>query len=390
MTCLEHPARHSSGSKNHLTAQLFRNPKCCPIFYLCRRGRGLSRAFGQGINDLNRVDLLLDEQHRFVMKHGRLNLPFWACLFLLIASVCLIPESSFSQIKSPHITVFISDSLVSTSRTLGGAKKIIAQNFPGATFDEYLLTQETISDSSLAGKCRLKGTNIILTIGSSATKFAKENFSDIPIVFSGVLYPALSGFIKSADQPGGNITGASLDIPIDVQFSYFKQIVPDLKRIGVLYTESTAPLIPQAKIVAQQLGLTLVPRLVKEPKDIPLALDSLAEVTQGLWSVADPALFDPQSTKYILKTTLRKMIPFMGFSRHVVESGALFALDFDYKAIGIQAGQIVIRIIEGVEFTELKVTSTDVIYFHYNEKTARHIRVIIPKDLVAVAKEVYR
>ncbi|MGH8015680.1 MAG: ABC transporter substrate binding protein, partial [Candidatus Zixiibacteriota bacterium] len=134
----------------------------------------------------------------------------------------------------------------------------------------------------------------------------------------------------------------------------------------------------------------LVPRLIKDQTELPQALDSLAEVTQGLWSVADPVLFNSQSTKYILKTTLRKMVPFMGFSRHVVESGALFALDFEYKAIGIQAGQIINKLIEGAELSELQVTSSDVIYFHYNEKTAKHIKVSIPRDLVAVAREVYR
>lgn len=332
----------------------------------------------------------MEPQHRFDMKQGPKNLFVWLCFFLTIAVVAFCPNTAFSQIEQPHIVVFTSDSLVSTTRTLSGAKNIILQYFPDATFEEYLLNQETLTDTTLKSQCRQNGTDIILTIGTSATKFAKDNFSDIPIVFSGVLYPALSGFIESPDHPGGNLTGASLDIPIDVQFSYFKQIVPNLKRIGVLYTESTAPLIPSAKVVAQQLGLTLVPRLIKEQKELPQALDSLAEVTQGLWSVADPILFDPQSTRYILKTTLRKMVPFMGFSRHVVESGALFALDFDYKAIGIQAGQIINKLIEGTEFSELPVTSTDVIYFHYNEKTAKHIKVIIPKDLVAVAKEVYR
>jgi len=330
------------------------------------------------------------KQDRINKQQSPKSLSGWLCFFLTILLVAVYPISAFSQIEKPHIAVFTSDSLISTLRTFNGAKKIILENFPEATFGEYLLTRETISDSTVVKECRQNGTDIILTIGTSATKFAKDNFSDIPIVFSGVLYPALSGFIKSPDQPGGNITGASLDIPLDVQFSYFKQIVPNLKRIGVLYTESTAPLIPSAKVVAQQLGLTLVPRLIKEQKELPLALDSLAEVTQGLWSVADPALFDPQSTKYILKTTLRKMVPFMGFSRHVVESGALFALDFDYKAIGIQAGQIINKLIEGTEFSELKVTSTDVIYFHYNEKTAKHIKVFMPKDLVAIAKEVYR
>jgi len=280
--------------------------------------------------------------------------------------------------------------MVSTTRTFSGAQKVVNQEFPDAVFNQYRLIMGAEPDTAVVNECRRNGTDVILTIGSSATNFAKKNFNDIPIIFSGVLYPALSGFIQSPLHPEGNITGASLDIPLSVQFAYFKKIVPNLKRIGVLYTASTAPLIPSAKIVAQESGLILVPRLIKEPKELPMALDSLAEVTQGLWSVADPALFDPQSTRYILKTTLRKMIPFMGFSRHVVESGALFALDYDYKAVGIQAGQIINKLIEGTPFSELQMTSTDVIYFHYNAKTAKHIKIEIPKELMAIAKEVYR
>lgn len=80
----------------------------------------------------------------------------------------------------------------------------------------------------------------------------------------------------------------------------------------------------------------------------------------------------------------------MGFSRYVVESGALFALDFDYKAVGFQAGAIVNKILNGVEPRKIRVTTADVIWFHYNEKTSERINVKIPDELAAVAKEVYR
>ena len=83
-------------------------------------------------------------------------------------------------------------------------------------------------------------------------------------------------------------------------------------------------------------------------------------------------------------------MPFMGFSRYVVESGALFALDFDYKAVGYQAGAIVNRILSGESPSAISVTRADVIWFHYNEATAKRINITIPEDLAAVAKEVYR
>ena len=200
----------------------------------------------------------------------------------------------------------------------------------------------------------------------------------------------LSGFVESIDRPNTNVTGASLDIPTEVQFRYFKQIIPDLTRLGVMYTDNTASLIGPAQDVARRMGMSLTAIKIENSKQLPEALDSLAGCVDGVWSVADPVLFDPQATRFILLNTLRKGIPFMGFSRNVVESGALFALDFDYKAVGLQAGEIANRILSGESPRSIHVSTADVIWFHYNEKTARHIDVSIPEDLVAVAKEVYR
>ena len=80
----------------------------------------------------------------------------------------------------------------------------------------------------------------------------------------------------------------------------------------------------------------------------------------------------------------------MGFSKYVVESGALFALDFDYKAVGQQAGDIINNIIDGYKPEDIQVTTADLIWFHYNQKTSERINIEIPEELAAVAKEVYR
>jgi putative ABC transport system substrate-binding protein len=171
---------------------------------------------------------------------------------------------------------------------------------------------------------------------------------------------------------------------------YFRQIVPGLKRIGVLYTKNTAPLIAPSKVYAENEGLTLVPIKINDARDLPWAIDSLAGTVDGVWSVADPQLFTPQATKFILMRMVRLGMPFMGFSRHVVASGALFALDFDYKAIGRQAGQMAVRVLSGEEAGDIPISEPDVIWFHYNERTAELIGIKVPEQLAAVAKEVYR
>ncbi|MCM2271008.1 MAG: ABC transporter substrate-binding protein [candidate division Zixibacteria bacterium] len=309
----------------------------------------------------------------------------WLCGMIVLGALC-VSSTTFAQ----KVAIITTDTLTSTQRSVSGAKSIIKNAFPQVVFSEHLISLANGSPTTDLDSLRALKPSLILATGTAATEFARKNFRDVPIVFSSVMYPIVSGFVESFNRPGGNITGASLSIPPKTQFDYFKMIVPKLRTIGVLYTSNTEALIPQAKQVAKGLGLDLVSIKVSGEKELPAAFDSLSRVVQGIWSLADPNLFSPQATKFILLNALRRGIPLMGFSRNVVESGALFALDFDYKAVGRQAGEIASQILKGAEPGNVSVTTPDIIWFHYNEKTAQHINIAMPSDLVAVAKEVYR
>ncbi len=288
------------------------------------------------------------------------------------------------------LAIVYSDSLTSTMRTMRGIKSSINRKKSNVKFHEYLLTSNQSEIEKRVSEINKINPRLILTIGSFATQEISERIKNKPIIFSAVLYPETSGFIKSKKNPGGRITGASLDIPPNIQYKYFRQVISNLKKIGVLYTDETANLIPPAKAVAQESGLELIAIKIDTEKDIPAALEKLRRMTDGIWSVADKKIFSHRSTRFILLNTLRNGIPFMGFSRNLVESGALFALDFDYKDIGRQAGKIALKVLAGSDPARISVEVPGIIWFHYNEKTARHINIEIPEDLVAIAKEVYR
>lgn len=300
---------------------------------------------------------------------------------------CLLGVSS---VHAQRIAIFTTDTLTSTQRSISGARTVIKSANPGAQFFEFLIPPPGGPGDRVFDSVHALRPDIIVTSGSDATAYAKSRFPESPTVFCSVMYPVISGFVESFNRPGHNITGASLSIPPKTQFEYFKMILPGARTIGVLYTDNTASLIPPAKIVAKSVGVELVALKVSAEKEIPSKLDTLMGQVDGLWSLADPVLFGPQTTKYILVNALKRGIPLMGFSRFLVESGALFALDFDYKAVGRQAGEIVNQILHGSRPENVSVTTPDVIWFHYNEKTAQHMSIKIPEALVSVAKEVYR
>lgn len=277
-----------------------------------------------------------------------------------------------------------------TVRTIKGIRKSIDRFGAEVTYMESLLSGDAAGDGATLKSLEGFTPDIFVTIGSYATSEITRTFPDRPVIFATVINPEASGFVASMERPGGRVTGAALDIPADIQFKYFQRVVGTVKRIGVLYSSETENVIRQAAAAAKQLGILLVSLRVESEKEIPGAIDSLCRSADVLWSVADQTIYTPQSTKHIILQTLRNQIPMMAFSQTLVEAGGLFTLDFDFKDIGRQAGEIAVRVLRGANPGDIPVATPGIIYFKYNEKTAERIKVVIPDDLLAVAKEVIK
>jgi putative ABC transport system substrate-binding protein len=230
--------------------------------------------------------------------------------------------------------------------------------------------------------------DLVLAVGTRAALGAKKAVKDIPIVFCMVLNPVSSGLVTSMRSPGGNITGASLDIPIETQFRYMKSVVDNISSIGVLYNpEETGTLIKEASRIARNMNMKLTAKPVSSERAVPDALRDLLGSIDILWSVADGTVF-PRSTEYILLNTLRSNTPFMGLSPPFVKAGALLALSCDYGDIGKQAAELAIRILRGERPGNISVTAPRNIYLSINMKTAKHLGLSIPDRVIESANEV--
>lgn len=289
-----------------------------------------------------------------------------------------------------RIAIVSIDEEPSTIRTIKGVKKSLNRSGFVIDYHEVILSGHRESDARIKDKLKTFDPHLLITIGSYATSVISKNFPSRPIIFANVMNPMASGFVESMDNPGGWITGAALDIPPDMQFKYFQRVVGKINCMGVLYSSETENIIIQARAAARDRGISLVSLKVESEKEIPQAIDSLCKVSNALWSVADHTVYTPQSTRHIVLQTLRNRIPMMGFSQALVEAGGLFTLDFDFKDVGRQAGEIASRVLVGTQPGKIPISTPGVIYFKYNEKTAGQIGIKIPEELLAVAKEVIK
>jgi len=244
---------------------------------------------------------------------------------------------------------------------------------------------------SVIDNIKAKSPALILALGSAATTAVQKEFPNMPIVFCMVLNPVASGFVKSIHSSGNNLCGASLDIPVEAQFRELLSVLPRVKRIGVIYNlEENREVVREASLIAKGMGLELVGAVVGSEKAVPDTLDDLIKKVDAIWSVSDNIVFTPQSIQYVLLTTLRNEMPFMGISPSYVKAGALMALSCDYKDVGRQAGDVANRVLSGEQPSNIPITAPRKVYLSLNSIAAEQIRIKIPSDVAARAKEIFK
>lgn len=310
-----------------------------------------------------------------VVKTGQLK-RFAICVIL-----CTGLFFSSVSVSSARELIFVLKSLEITPYevALKGLKKELRENGYNVKIQEHLLNEDNKEKAEFVKAIANKNPRLIVTLGSGATAYVAKAIKDIPVVFCMVLNPVDSGLIQSMTASGNNLTGASLDIPLRVQFEALRSVIPSARTVGVIYNpRETERVIRRATDVAQEVGFTMVSIPIVSEEEVPKALRTLDGKIDALWSVADSTVFSSGSAEFILLHTLRNRIPFMGLSPAFVKAGALMALAANYEEIGTQCGQLTTRILAGDEPSALPITTPKRTTIYLNLKTAETIGLKIP------------
>ena len=110
-----------------------------------------------------------------------------------------------------------------------------------------------------------------------------------------------------------NITGASMNVPVEQTIRLFKQLGPQVRRIGAVYDRAkTGYLVRRAEAVARDEGLQLITKEIRSAKEAIPALDFLQESRiDALWILPDETNLAPAVVQQMLLLVLK------GFHRSV-------------------------------------------------------------------------
>lgn len=193
----------------------------------------------------------------------------------------------------------------------------------------------------LASNLKIKGADLIYTIGTPAAQGVYNIVNDRPILFTAVTDPIGAGLVDEKTRTGKNITGVSDYVDPAKVIDDFLKVYPETKTFATMYNTNEQNSLVQIEALEKALkerGLSLKKQGVSSINDIPQALASLKSGTDAMVTVTDNVVVNAMPV--IAKTLKDEKIPSLAFDEGSVENGALLAEGVNYRKIGQRAGQM--------------------------------------------------
>ncbi|MCJ7615218.1 MAG: substrate-binding domain-containing protein [Desulfobacterales bacterium] len=244
-----------------------------------------------------------------------------------------------------------------------------------------------------------KKVDLIFTIGTKGTLWAMEEINNIPIVFTAVTDPVASGIAESWQYSGRNVTGSSNWIKFNNKLKIFKEAIPHLKKLGVIYRADNP--VPLAEIVcardcAPELNVVLKEALIEGVEQIEGAIEGLiAQGVDALWIPIEDMVY--QDMSHVGRITIPAKLPVVSSTLEALaelpngDPVAMVSVTVDYESQGRLSVPAAIEILtKKKDPKDIPIITSNRYYVTINVNAADIIRYQIPPVFLSKADKVLR
>ena len=245
---------------------------------------------------------------------------------------------------------------------------------------------ETQDPVKLATRLLETKPHLIVTMATVNTAAAKQVAGNLPIVFAVLTDPDRAGFVASYASSKNNLTGvtnnsASLS---GKRLEQLKEMDPAIRRALVVVATNEGIAQISFKFLeetAKKLHIQLIRRDVVAKADFEKALlgtpkgsvDAIIHVPSNLVRNYISVLIDKAK---------KDKLPLSVHEESMVQKGALVSYGNDFRLIGVQAAKIVIKVLKGVQPSEIPIEIPERPLLVVNRATAKIIGLKIPREFL--------
>lgn len=263
-----------------------------------------------------------------------------------------------------------------------GFKQALADAGLKVDYDEQNAQGEQATAASIASKFANANLDLVLAIATPTAQAAAQAITETPILFTAVTDPVAADLVDSLEAPGGNISGTTDLNPVAEQIKLVKQVAPDAKTVGIIYSSgeiNSAVQVELAKKAAAEEGLEVVEKTITTG----------SEVLQAAQSLNVDAIYVPTDNNVVagldsvLQVAEERKIPVIAGEADSVEKGALITYGLDYYELGVQTGEMAVKVLtEGADVAKMPVESQKTPQLVINTTAAERMGITLPAELL--------
>lgn len=233
--------------------------------------------------------------------------------------------------------------------------------------------------------------DVLVGIATPTAQALVAGTRQIPVVFTAVTDPVQAQLTPSWEASGTNVTGVSDVLELDKQIELIKEIVPEVKKIGMVYNPGEAnsvAVVEAFKKLLPEHGLELVEAAAPRTVDVRNAALSLAGKVDVIYTNTDNNVVSAYEA--LAKVGNDTKTPLIASDTDSVKRGAIAALGVDYRDLGQQTGRIVVRILNGEAPGSIAPQTSENLQLFINVTAAEQQGVLLTEDLLLRATEIIR
>lgn len=212
---------------------------------------------------------------------------------------------------------------------------------------DYKNANADIANLQSMSESLVNNSDYFLAIATPAAQALANATTDQPVVFTSVADPLGAGVVDTMEEPGRNLTGTTNIGPIKQQIDMLMEIVPEAKRIGIIYNSSEVNAQYQVDVavpILEEHGVEPVLQTITSTNDISQAMTSLVSEVDAVYLVTDNYI--ASSMPLVGDIAKEAGIPIVGGSNDMIEENGLASYGLDYYDLGVQSAKMLVRIIE--------------------------------------------
>lgn len=241
---------------------------------------------------------------------------------------------------------------------------------------------------SMSDHFQNKNAAAVIGIATPAVQSLANEAGNTPVIMGAVSDPLGTKLVKSLTHPGGKITGVQDKQPIAAQLALIKKIMPNIKRIGVIYTssdDSSAAEYREFKKLAEKSGIEVHPYTITSTNDIEQVAQTMTPKVQAVYVPTDNTVASGIAT--LLKATNAARIPVFPAADTMVSPGGLATRSVSQFDMGVLTGKIAGQILKGKKPANTPVQRVTKYQTVINLKVAKKLNLQIPTSIIRAAQK---